>query len=102
MGFGKMMQINLVGFGKIHIFTLKSQKRMKDKKRIFKRKMYDLMLHWKDDRKGETALLIQGAGRIGKSTLVEEFARRESKRKRHSVSSRLHDPILVEDEDLAA
>jgi uncharacterized protein len=50
---------------------------MKDKQRIFKRKMYDLMLHWKADRKGETALLIQGARRIGKSTLVEEFAKRE-------------------------
>lgn len=44
---------------------------------LFKRKMYDQMLEWKNERHGETALLIQGARRIGKSTLVEEFARRE-------------------------
>lgn len=35
------------------------------------------MLQWKNERDGATALLIQGARRIGKSTLVEEFARNE-------------------------
>ena len=75
---------------------------MKDKKQIYKRKMYDLMLHWKADCKGKTAFPIQGAGQIGKSTLVKEFARRVYKRKRHSVSPYLHDPILVEGENLAA
>ena len=35
------------------------------------------MLRWKEDRHGESALLIKGARRVGKSTLVEEFARRE-------------------------
>lgn len=44
---------------------------------IFKRKMYDRMLRWKQERNGATALLIQGARRIGKSTLVKEFAQRE-------------------------
>jgi predicted AAA+ superfamily ATPase len=44
---------------------------------LFKRKMYDRMLRWKTERDGATALLIQGARRIGKSTLVREFARRE-------------------------
>ncbi len=43
----------------------------------FKRKMYDTMLNWKTERHGDTALLIQGARRIGKSTIAEEFARRE-------------------------
>ena len=43
----------------------------------FKRKIYDTMLRWKKERKGETALLIQGARRIGKSTIAEEFAKRE-------------------------
>ena len=43
----------------------------------FKRKLYDKMLRWKNDRKGETALLIQGARRVGKSTLAEDFARNE-------------------------
>ena len=46
---------------------------------IFKRKLYDKMLQWKQQRKGETALLIKGARRVGKSTLVEEFARKEYK-----------------------
>lgn len=44
---------------------------------LFKRKMYDRMLRWKTERDGATALLIQGARRIGKSTLVREFARHE-------------------------
>lgn len=45
----------------------------------FKRKMYDTMLKWKSERNGDTALLIQGARRIGKSTISEEFARNEYK-----------------------
>ena len=46
---------------------------------IFKRKMYERMLRWKSERNGSSALLIQGARRIGKSTLAEEFARNEYK-----------------------
>ena len=45
--------------------------------RIFKRKLYEKMLQWKQERDGKTALLIKGARRVGKSTLAEEFARRE-------------------------
>lgn len=45
--------------------------------RIFKRKLYDKMLQWKQERDGSTALLIKGARRVGKSTLAEEFAKRE-------------------------
>ena len=44
---------------------------------IFRRKLYDRMLKWKTERKGATALLIQGARRIGKSTLAADFAQRE-------------------------
>lgn len=44
---------------------------------LFKRKMYDRLLTWKKERNGESAILIQGARRIGKSTLAEEFARNE-------------------------
>ncbi len=44
---------------------------------IFKRKIYQEMLKWKEERNGETALLIEGARRIGKSTIVEEFAKNE-------------------------
>ena len=46
-------------------------------KKIFKRKVYDRLLRWKEERGGRTAVLLQGARRIGKSTIVEEFAKRE-------------------------
>ena len=46
---------------------------------IFKRKLYESMLSWKHNRQGSTALLIMGARRVGKTTLVQEFARREYK-----------------------
>lgn len=48
-----------------------------EKNRVFKRKIYDKMLQWKQTRDGATALLIKGARRVGKSTIVEEFARKE-------------------------
>lgn len=41
-----------------------------------KRKIYDSFLEWKKEN-GKTALLIEGARRIGKSTVVEEFAKNE-------------------------
>ena len=44
---------------------------------MFKRKIYSKMLEWKQESDGRTALLIEGARRIGKSTVVEEFARNE-------------------------
>ena len=44
---------------------------------MFKRKIYAKMLEWKRRSKGSTALLIEGARRIGKSTIVEEFAKNE-------------------------
>lgn len=47
------------------------------KTHIFKRKLYAKMLEWKQKSNGSTALLIQGARRIGKSTIAEEFARNE-------------------------
>ena len=46
---------------------------------MFKRKIYDALLHWKEESDGKTALLIEGARRVGKSTVVEEFAKREYK-----------------------
>lgn len=42
---------------------------------LFKRKIYEQMLVWKQTRDGSTALLIKGARRVGKSTIAEEFAR---------------------------
>lgn len=46
---------------------------------MFKRKIYNKLLEWKQTSNGKTALLIEGARRIGKSTIVEEFAKREYK-----------------------
>ena len=44
---------------------------------MFKRKIYDELLKWKSTSKGKTALLVEGARRIGKSTIVEAFAKNE-------------------------
>lgn len=42
-----------------------------------KRKIYNRLLDWKENSNGKTALLIEGARRIGKSTIAEEFAKNE-------------------------
>ncbi len=46
---------------------------------MFKRKIYEKMRKWKQESEGKTALLIEGARRIGKSTVVEVFAKNEYK-----------------------
>ncbi len=46
-------------------------------KTVFRRRIYDEMLRWKNDSNGKSALLIEGARRVGKSTIVGEFARKE-------------------------
>ena len=50
---------------------------MNAKSLVFKRKIYNEMLRWKQSSQGKTALLIKGARRVGKSTIAEEFAKRE-------------------------
>ena len=44
---------------------------------IYRRKIYEKFLDWKKNSDGKTALLVEGARRIGKSTIVEEFAKNE-------------------------
>ena len=44
---------------------------------IFKRKIYDELVKWKRTDEGKTAVLIQGARRVGKSTVAEQFAKNE-------------------------
>ncbi len=44
---------------------------------IFKRKVYNKLLDWKEMSAGASAVLLEGARRIGKSTIVEEFAKQE-------------------------
>ena len=44
---------------------------------MFKRKIYSRLLEWKRRRQGATAVLIEGARRVGKSTIVKEFGKNE-------------------------
>lgn len=44
---------------------------------MFKRKIYEKLLYWKKNSHNKQALLIEGARRIGKSTVVEQFAKNE-------------------------
>ena len=46
---------------------------------VFKRKIYKQLSEWKNSVSGQKALLLEGARRIGKSTIVEEFAKNEYK-----------------------
>lgn len=44
---------------------------------MFRRKVYDQLREWKKEYDGRYAALIQGARRVGKSTVAEEFAKNE-------------------------
>ena len=44
---------------------------------VFRRKIYDELLNWKNKWAREYAVLLEGARRVGKSTIVEEFAKNE-------------------------
>ena len=44
-----------------------------------KRKIYQKLIEWKENSKGKTALIIDGARRVGKSYIVEKFARENYK-----------------------
>lgn len=44
-----------------------------------KRKVYDQLLKWKQEQHGESAVLVNGARRVGKSYIVKEFAQKEYK-----------------------
>ena len=46
---------------------------------IFKRKIYESLLKWKSTANGKWAVLIEGARRIGKSTIAEQFAKEQYK-----------------------
>ena len=43
----------------------------------FERKIYNQLLDWKEKSNGKSAILIEGARRVGKSTVAEEFAKNE-------------------------
>ncbi len=44
---------------------------------LFKRKIYDQLLKWKQESNGQSALLVEGARCVGKSTIVRTFAENE-------------------------
>lgn len=44
-----------------------------------KRKVYNDILKWKNENQGKTALLVEGARRVGKSYIVEKFAKENYK-----------------------
>lgn len=44
---------------------------------MFKRKVYDQLLEWKRVWNGKYACLLEGARRVGKTTIAQEFARNE-------------------------
>lgn len=44
---------------------------------VYKRKIYNKLLDWKKTWNGKYAVLIEGPRRVGKSTVAEDFARRE-------------------------
>ena len=46
---------------------------------MLKRKIYDKLLEWKNQSNGSTAILIDGARRVGKSYIAEEFGKSEYK-----------------------
>ena len=51
----------------------------KEVSRKMKRKIYDQLLEWKRNDSRDCALLIDGARRVGKSYIVEEFGKNEYK-----------------------
>ena len=46
---------------------------------MLKRKIYDALVTWKNSSKGTTAMMIDGARRVGKSFIAEQFAKAEYK-----------------------
>lgn len=67
---------NPLSFKKI-VVPLQSQTILPLMNIIFRRKLYDRMLSWKREKSGQTALLVEGARRVGKTTLVRQFAENE-------------------------
>ena len=64
---------------------------------MFRRKIYDKLLEWKKESDGRTALMLEGARRVGKSYIVEEFAKKEFITK---YSEQLHIPYVLHPGDL--
>ena len=62
-----------------------------------KRKIYDELIKWKNNYNGKTAVLIDGARRVGKSYIVEEFAKNNYKKIKfvwHKFTHKIHPKLL--------
>ena len=46
---------------------------------MFRRKAFEKLKYWKDNKAPKYSVLLEGARRVGKTTIAEEFARREYK-----------------------
>jgi len=44
---------------------------------MFKRKAYEKLKYWKENKAPRYSVLLEGARRVGKSTIAEEFAKQE-------------------------
>ncbi len=75
--FGVFYEKHLRKLIKSIIFATKIYRQIEDMERLFKRKLYNRLLEWKQVQNGKSAILIEGARRVGKSTLVEQFAKNE-------------------------
>ncbi len=62
---------------------------------MLKRKLYQKLVEWKENSHGQTALLIDGARRVGKSYLCEKFAQQEYKSHNFIVFGHVKPEILV-------
>ena len=62
---------------------------------ILKRKIYDKLLDWKTKSKGKKAILIEGARRIGKSTVCEEFGENSQYKGRYCMYSAIYDHMSL-------
>ena len=61
---------------------------------IFKRKAYSKLLEWKQNYADSYAVLLEGARRVGKSTIAENFARNEYRSYILIDFSQINDSIL--------
>lgn len=74
-GFVQILRLHEWGFA---LYYLSRGETIMEKP-VFKRKIYNEILEWKENRSNKYALLIKGARRVGKSTIAEEFAKNEFK-----------------------
>lgn len=61
----------------INVTIFRPQNQLVMIERIFRRKIYEQIKQWKEENCRKPTLLIEGARRVGKTTVVEQFAQNE-------------------------